>query len=205
MMKLKEKINPKYTALIVIDIQNDFASPNKRFFRAKRGGDLTLVDPMIDKLEKVIPVAKKAGVTVVYTQQIYDRNKLNDLQKEQYDLDGKLVTCDIATDGYKFYRLTPPDDSVFPKYNYNIFSNTDLVDKLKEKSIKTLVITGMDIIFCVETAIRNGYDLGYKIVVPTDMIAGNANSKIMNEKTLELIKKSYGVLTSSEELLHFWK
>jgi ureidoacrylate peracid hydrolase len=205
MMELKDKVDPKHTALVVIDIQNDFASPDKRFFRASRNGDLSLVDPMVDKLEKVIPVAEKAGVLVIYTKQIYDRSKLNDLQKEQYDLDGKLITCDISSDGYKFYRLKPPEDKVFPKYNFNIFSNKALTSLLAEKKIKTLVITGMDTIFCVETAIRNGYDLGYKIVVPMDMIAGNAKAKEMNERTLELVKKTYGVLTTSYELIELWK
>lgn len=133
MMDLKDKINPKYTALIVIDIQNDFASPEKKYFRANRGGDLSMVDPMIDKLEKVIPVAEKAGVLVIYPQQIYDRSKLNDLQKEQYDLDGKLVTCDIKTDGYKFYRINPPESKIYPKYNFNIFSNDDLINLLRER------------------------------------------------------------------------
>jgi nicotinamidase-related amidase len=205
MMPLKDKIKPQDTALVVIDIQNDFASPDKRFFRASRNGDLSLVDPMIDRLEKVITEAEKAGVLVIYTQQIYDQSKLSNLQKEQYDLDGKLITCDISTDGYKFYRLKPPNDLVFPKYNFNIFSNDALTSLLKKRSIKTLIITGMDIIFCVETAIRNGYDLGYKIVVPTDMIAGNANAKEMNDRTLELVKKTYGVLTTSDELIEIWK
>jgi ureidoacrylate peracid hydrolase len=204
MMPLKEKINPKDTALVVIDVQNDFASPDKRFFRASRNGDLSLVDPMVDKMEKVIPVAEKAGVLVIYTQQIYDRTKLNDLQKEQYDLDGKLITCDISSDGYEFYRLIPPEDKVFPKYNFNIFSNKALTSLLEERKIKTLVITGMDTIFCVETAIRNGYDLGYKIVIPTDMIAGNAKAKEMNERTLELVRKTYGALTTSTELIDIW-
>ncbi len=205
MIPLKEKINPKDTALVVIDVQNDFASPDKRFFRASRNGDLSLVDPMIDKMEKVIPEAEKAGVLVIYTQQIYDRSKLNDLQKEQYDLDGKLVTCDFSSNGYRFYRLNPPQDMVFPKYNFNIFSNKELVGLLEARRIKTLVISGMDTIFCVETAIRNGYDLGYKIVVPADMVAGNAKAKEMNDRTLDLVKKTYGVLTTSDELIKLWK
>src|SRR4030067_1321944 len=156
MQTLLEKVTPINTALIVIDIQNDFASPDTRFFRAGRGGDLSMVDPMVDKLERMIPIAERVGVSVFYTQQIYDRKKLNELQKEQYDLDGKLVTCDINTDGYKFYRIKPPKEKVYPKYNFNIFSNTDLLSALKIKNIKSLVLTGMDIIYCVETAIRNG-------------------------------------------------
>lgn len=62
----------------------------------------------------------------------------------------------------------------------------------------------MDIIFCVETAIRVGFDLGYKIVVPEDMVAGNARDKDANGRTFELIKKTYGVIVNSEDLLRVW-
>jgi nicotinamidase-related amidase len=203
-MDLKDKIRPEDTAIIVIDIQNDFASPDKKFFRASRNGDLSMVDPMIDKLEKIIPIAEKAGVLVIYTQQIYDRTKFNILQKEQYDLDGKLVTCDISSDGYKFYRINPPTNRVFPKYNFNIFSNRDLINLLKYHKIKTLVLAGMDIIYCVETAIRVGFDMGYKIVVSEDIVAGNAKYKDLNNKTFEIVRKTYGVLTNSEELRNIW-
>ncbi|MFA6392689.1 MAG: isochorismatase family cysteine hydrolase [Candidatus Paceibacterota bacterium] len=201
-MNLKEKIDPKYTVLLVIDIQNDFASPNG--LRAKKGGDLSLVEPLIEKLSKIIDITKKAGVLTLYTQQIYDRSKLNDLQKEQYDLDGRFVMADINTDGYKFYKINPPSNLVFPKYNYNAFSNPDLLKTLQDHNIKTLVITGMDTFYCVETAIRNGFDLGYKIVVPEDLVACNAKHIGLHNRTLELVKKSYGVLTSSLELGQIW-
>jgi ureidoacrylate peracid hydrolase len=204
MMEFREKIDPKHTAFVVIDIQNDFASPDSRFFRASRGGDLSLIDPMIDKLEETIPVAKKAGVDIIYTQQIYDPSKLNKLQIEQYELDGKLKTCSIDTDGYKFYRIDPPKKDVYVKYNYNIFSNGDLRKRLIIKNIKTLVITGMDIIFCVDTAVRNGFDLGYKIVVVEDMVAGNAKYIDWNKKTLDIIKYGYGMVVTSTELIEAW-
>lgn len=82
MMNLEEKINPVNTALIVIDIQNDMANPDPKYFRASRGGDFSLIDPMIDNLEKVIPVAERAGVFVAYSKQVYDPSKLNCLQRE---------------------------------------------------------------------------------------------------------------------------
>lgn len=201
-LDLKEKVSPKHTALLVIDIQNDFASPNGKL--AQKGRDLSQVEPMIDNLEKLINVAKHANVLTLYTMQIYDRNNLNELQKEQYDLDGKAITCDIDTDGYKFYRISPPESDTYVKYNFNAFSNRDLLTRLKENNIKTLVITGMDTIYCIETAIRNGYDLGYKIVVPKDLVAGNAKHQELNDKTLRLVEKSFGVLTTSEELINLW-
>lgn len=200
-MSLEKKLNPGHTALLIIDIQIDFASPEGLL--AKLGRDLSLVEPMINTLEKVIGVAKKAGVLTLFTQQIYDRNKLNDLQKEQYDLDGKLITCDVNTDGYKFYRINPSKDKVFIKHNFNCFSNLDLVKTLKNNGIKTLVITGMDTIFCVETAMRNAFDLGYKIVIPKDLVAGNAKRMALHNKTLEMAKQ-FGVVIKSDDLIKFW-
>lgn len=76
---------------------------------------------------------------------------------------------------------------------------------MQNRKIKTLVITGMDIIYCVESAIRNGFDLGYKIVVPEDMVAGNAKAKEFNERTLELVKKTFGVVVKSEDLVRIWQ
>src|SRR5690606_15232094 len=104
-MPLNQKIDPQHTALIVIDIQNDFCHPSGVL--GTLGRDMSAVDPIIDKLEQCIDLAQRHQVFTAYTQQIYDPQHLNDLQKEQYELDGKLVTCDVATTGYHLYRLQP--------------------------------------------------------------------------------------------------
>jgi ureidoacrylate peracid hydrolase len=201
-MNLTDKVNPLTTALVVIDIQNDFCS--SKGVLAKRGRDLSLMDPMIDTLEDFIETARNKNVLTLYTQQIFDRSHLNPLQLEQYDLDNKLVTCDISGDGYGFYRLNPPVDSVYVKYNFNAFSNPDFQRILEKRGIKTLVITGVDAQFCVETAIRNGFDLGYKIVVPSDLIATNAKKVEVMNRTLDLVRSTYGVVTTSIELESIW-
>lgn len=201
-MVLKEKINPKHTALLVIDIQNDFASPAGLLGR--NGRDLSMVEAMIDRLEETIKCAKAVGVPVFYAQQIYDRTKLTDLQKEQYDLDGRYITCDINTDGYKFYRINPPQEDVFIKYNYNIFSNPDFEKRFIKQGIKTLIITGMDTYWCVETAIRNAFDLGYRVVVPKDLVACNGRHLNLHERTLELTEKTFGVITTTAEIEIIW-
>ncbi len=200
-MPLNEKINPKHTCLLVIDIQVDFASP--KGLLGKKGRDLSEVAPLLENLEKTISTAKEKDVLTLYTQQIYDRENLTDLQKEQYDLDGKLVTCDFSTNGYKFYEIKPPQKDVYVKYNFNAFSNPDLVNRLNKESIKTMIITGMDTIYCVETAIRNAFDLGYKVVVPKDLVAGNAKNKDLAEKTLAMAGRM-GVTTTSDEIIRIW-
>jgi ureidoacrylate peracid hydrolase len=198
-MNLREKLNPAYTALIVIDIQNDFCSPSG--VMARMGKDVSVMDSLVEDIQSLTKTCESRGIPVFYTQQIYDRTKLNELQKEQYDLDGKLITCDIEGDGWKFYGLNPPESRIYQKYTYNIFSNDRLKRELEEAGIKTLIITGVSTQICVETAIRNGFDLGYKIVVPADLTATTSRDPTTKERTLNLVQKTYGVVSSLDEVV----
>ncbi len=198
-MKLKDKLQLQDTALIVIDIQNDFCAPDG--LMARLGKNMAAMDELVGRVQTLVDTCEKVGVPILYTQQVYDRTKLNTLQLEQYDLDGKMVTCDINTDGYQLYRLTPSDDQVFRKYTYNIFSNLNLVKALEDGGIKTLVIVGVSTQICVETAIRNGFDLGYKIVVPEDLVGTTSSDPATQERTLKLVRKTYGVVSSLEEVI----
>lgn len=198
-MDLQTKLNPTTTALLVIDLQNDFCSPSG--LMALMGKDVSGMDAMIERIKELANVCEETGIPTFYTQQIYDRTKLTNLQKEQYDLDGKMITCDIDGGGYKFYKLNPHVDQVFPKYTYNVFSNPDLSKELAVRGIKTLIITGVSTQICVETAIRNGFDIGYKIVVPDDLVATTSKDPDTQERTLRLVKKTYGVVVDSTEVI----
>ncbi|MBI4836578.1 MAG: cysteine hydrolase family protein [Candidatus Abawacabacteria bacterium] len=200
---LPDKLAPIHTALLVIDIQNDFCSPEGLL--AKRGRDLSRIEPMIDRLIPFIEIAKQNNILTLYTQQVYDWEKLNERQREQYTLDGRFVNCDIATDGPKFFRINPPREQVFIKYNLNAFSNPNLLETLETNHIKTLIITGVDSEFCIETAVRNAFDLGFKVVVPKDLIANNARKVHREERLLELVETWYGAVTTSEEITLLWQ
>jgi nicotinamidase-related amidase len=65
---------------------------------------------------------------------------------------------------------------------------------------KGKVIAGVSTQICVETAIRNGFDLGYKIVLPEDLVATTSNDPETQKRTLVLVQKTYGVVTNSREL-----
>lgn len=195
---LKDKLNPAHTALIVIDMQNDFCAPTGLL--ARMSDDVSGMSKMADDIQRLVDVCASGGIEAYYTQQIYDRSKLSDLQKEQYDLDGKRIICDVDSDGWHFYKFNPPVNKIYPKYNYNIFSNDQLKHDLEKAGIKTLIITGVSTQFCVETAIRNGFDLGYKIVVPEDLVATTSSDPETQDRTLRLVRKTYGVVSSLEEV-----
>ena len=105
-MKLKEKINPKDVAILVVDVQKDFADPEG--FLAKRGRDMTIINKVMELLPGFLKKAELKNILTLYTKQIYDPEKLNNLQKEQYDIDGKFISCRKDQEGSDFFSVTPP-------------------------------------------------------------------------------------------------
>jgi len=63
----------------------------------------------------------------------------------------------------------------------------------------------MDTYWCVETAIRNAFDLGYGVVVPDDLLACNGKHLDLHNRTLELVKRTFGVVTNSSEINSIWE
>jgi nicotinamidase-related amidase len=201
-MSLEEKLTPASTCLIIIDIQKDFAAPDG--FRGQNNGDLSMVEPMIKQIHRLIDAASQNKVVTLYTQQIYDPNKLNELQKEQYKLDGKLALCNPATGGHEFYQIQPPPELVIEKQTFNPFFNPKLQKLLELNQIKTLVIVGMDTHYCVEATVRHGFDQGYKIVIPKDAVANNAKHTKFHQNTLQLVESTFGTLTDTENVIRIW-
>ncbi|HTN70804.1 MAG TPA: cysteine hydrolase family protein, partial [Methylomirabilota bacterium] len=61
---LKERCNPKYAALVVVDVQNDFVSPDGS--AAKRGEDVSAAMAMVPNLMRLIDEGRRVGLTIVY-------------------------------------------------------------------------------------------------------------------------------------------
>jgi ureidoacrylate peracid hydrolase len=62
----------------------------------------------------------------------------------------------------------------------------------------------MDTYVCVETALRSAFDLGYKVVLPRDLVAANARHMNWHERTLEIVQKIYGPVVDSSEINQIW-
>ena len=66
---LTDKVGPRHTALIVIDVQNDFCAPGGMM--DKEGMDLSSVQEMAERLPPLISAARAAGVLVVFVRNVY--------------------------------------------------------------------------------------------------------------------------------------
>ena len=167
-------INPRETALIVVDMQNAYASPGGYLDLA--GFDIEGAAAVIEKIALTVEAARKAGVQVVFFQNGWDPDyveaggegspnwwKSNALKtmRERPELAGTLLakgTWDYAL----VDRLKPQTgDIVIEKPRYSAFYNTALDSMLRARGVKNLAFCGIATNVCVESTLRDGYHREY--------------------------------------------
>ncbi|WP_380181543.1 pyrimidine utilization protein B [Kalamiella sp. sgz302252] len=172
---------PEQTALIVVDMQNAYATAGGYLDLA--GFDVSATAPVIAKIATAVEAAREAGIQIIWFQNGWDEqyveaggpgspnwHKSNALKtmRNRPELAGKL----LAKGGWDYElveQLRPqPGDIVLPKPRYSGFFNTPLDSMLRSRGIRHLVFTGIATNVCVESTLRDGFFLEYFGVVLED-------------------------------------
>ncbi len=207
---LEEKVAPAHTALLVIDMQNDFCASGGLV--SKDGRDLSAAQNMARRLPALITAARQAGVLVIFARCVYtsEGNRyLSDVWLEQAARErrGGYTSIPVCADGswegdwYEDIRPAP-GDIVVSKHRYDAFQGTDLDLILRNHGIRTLVLTGVVTNVCVETTARAGFVRDYYIAVVEDGTAAYIPED--HEQTLRNIRRFFGVTPSIRELCEIW-
>jgi ureidoacrylate peracid hydrolase len=196
---LPELVNPAKTALLIVDVQNDFCHPEGS---AARGGcDISAPLAMIPRLQALIAAARAAGARVIFIQTIHEDATNSDAWLGRLKSDRK--NCLKDTWGAQFTDLDPlPDEPVVVKHRYSAFVNTRLDSILRTWKIETIVTTGVATNVCVESTARHGYMLDYHLVLASDCSA--AYDAELHDATLRNIGKHFGRVASAEEIIAAW-
>jgi ureidoacrylate peracid hydrolase len=200
---LKEKIDPKHTAVICVDMQKEFLDPKGKFARLQIPGKL--VSDVTNKIEKFLDAARNAGVLIIYTKEIDDPKFMSEAMWERLYRKGMELYCLSDSPAIEIIdQLAPkPGDEVIIKHRFSSFYETDLDMLLRSKKIKTLVMTGTQTNVCVDSTAKDGYFHGYHIVMVADCLF--TYDPIAHQKTLETIEEAFGVVSSFDEILGIWK
>src|SRR5215469_17729323 len=125
MRNLQQILEPSKTAVIVVDVQNDFCDPKGAL--GKRGINVAACADMIPPLQRLIDGAHACGATVIFIQTIHTRWTDSDTWIYRKEGEAQIDTCREGTWGAEFYRVAPTaDDPVVNKHRYNAFLNTRL-------------------------------------------------------------------------------
>ena len=161
-------------ALIVIDMQRDFAEPGG--FGASLGNDVSRITKIIPDVKRLIAGFRSAGLPVIHTMECH-RPDLSDLPPAKRDRGNpSLRIGDLGPMGRILIagepgtailpELTPIDgEIVIEKPGKGAFYATELGDILKSKGIKQLVFAGVTTEVCVQTTMREANDRGYECLL----------------------------------------
>lgn len=201
MDNLTEKINPAHTALIVVDMQNDFCAEGG-YLHQRFGRDMSGNAELAARIMNSVEIARQAGVMVVWIKANYEPKFLGPAMKASSDPD--QICCEGGSWGWDFFQVTPQDDEpVIEKHTYNGFFQTGLDDLLSSLGIKTLVMTGVATNVCVESTLREGFFKGYFIVLPEDLSA--ASSPEFHQGTVKNVQIYFGDTPTAAEINSIWQ
>lgn len=193
------KVQPETTALAVIDVQNDFCSDGGAL--AALGSDVSPCRIAAQRIADFLPRVRPLLRMVAFFRLEYDPPQMSAVQRERLLRDGRAVLCAPGSSGVGFFIEPGPTDKVFTKYRYSAFSNERFLDTLRSAPIETIAVTGVDTHICVENTVRHGYDLGYRMLVVSDLVATRKSELHRHEQSLQVAERYFGLAIDSVQLL----
>jgi ureidoacrylate peracid hydrolase len=205
------RVLPSETAVVVIDMQNAYASPGGYVDQA--GFDISGAAGTIGRIATVLETARKAGIQIVYLQNGWDPDyveaggpgspnwhKSNALKtmRARPELAGTLLARG-SWDYALVDALAPqPGDITLHKTRYSAFFNSQLDSVLRARGIRTIVFVGIATNVCVESTLRDGFHLEYFGVMLEDA-THHLGPPGMQAASVYNIEKFFGWVSSSAD------
>lgn len=211
-------IEQSKTAMIVVDMQNDFGSKGGMFDRA--GLDISMIQATVRPTSQVLVAARHAGIPIVYLKMGF-RPDLSDLgtsdspnrTRHLHFGVGQRTSAPDGTEGRILIRdtwntdivreLKPESgDIILYKNRFSGFFETELDDVLRRRGTKYLIVTGCTTSVCVESTVRDAMFRDYSCVLLEDCMGepiGNDLPRSNHEASLLTMQMLFGWVSNSDE------
>ncbi len=197
-------IDPAKTAMIVVDMQNDFVAEGAMLRSAQAAA-------MVPRLAETLAFCRVKGVKIIYTAHVHRKDGCDmGLYDDLYPPIADRLSLVDGTPGVDiFAALAPaPDEHVVKKHRYSGFFGTDLDIILREWGVDTVVVTGTTIENCCHATARDAMFRNYKVAFLSDatgtfdypdMGYGAMAAEDVHQATLRILAFSTAhVMTSAE-------
>jgi ureidoacrylate peracid hydrolase len=200
---LRARIAPASTALIAIDVQNDFCAKGGYFNTT--GADLSRIVSAAHRLVDFVEAARAASVLVVFVRSHYDPIYLSEAQNARRRRVGRLVPlCLQGSWGAEFFALKPVSgEPIVTKHRYDGFYNTDLELILRSNGIENVLMTGVATNTCVETTLRSAFVRDFEVTLVDD--CAGARTQRAHDGTLDNVRSGFGVVAGADEIEREWR
>jgi nicotinamidase-related amidase len=199
-------IAPNRTALVIIDMQVDFAAPEGVIGRM--GVDMSGLAPALAAAERLAGAARAAGTPVVFVGLFTSPDTDSPAWRERMarrggDPDVESDLCRAGQAGSDFYGPKPVDgELVIEKSRYSAFVGTDLEQRLRARGVDTLVLCGLTTECCVDCTARDAFHADFHVFVPVDACA--AYEVDIHEAALKIMGLNFAILTDTDAVADAW-
>lgn len=177
------------TAVLVIDIINDFVTGKFENERAKR---------IVPNIRELSDVARSSGKPVIYISDAHSK------EDEEFSIWGRHAVS--GTEGSEVVPELEPEerDHTLEKQEYSAFYDTGLESLLEDLDVNELVLTGVLTHICIQHTAADAFFRDYSIVVPKGCVDDISNEE--NESALDFVEENYGAeIVDFEELIERWE
>src|SRR6516165_6421447 len=182
-------IDPKTTAVVLIEYQNDFTTQGGVLHEAV--SEVMEKTDMLAHTREVVEAARGAGVTIMHAPITFTEG-YGELTNHPYGIlkgvvDGRaFVKGSWGAEITDELRPAAGDIVVEGKRGLDAFASTNLDFILRSKGITTIALGGFLTNCCVESTMRTGYEKGFDVITLKDCTA-----TLSEEEQKLAIEKNY--------------
>lgn len=205
--ELQAMIEPASTALLVVDVQNDFVDDRGRVGR--EGTELEALQAAIRQINRLVDGARRVGVPVVYVRTVHGPEVDTPPYQARYERRGMSpddTLCHTGTWGAELAAgLRPPraGETVIVKHGYDAFTAPELPALLRHLGTRAVIVTGVVANLCVRATTFSAFEYGYFPIVPQESTA--STDPQVARAALEDIATWYGETPSVDDVLASWQ
>lgn len=214
------EIDPRTTAIVVVDMQNDFGSRGGMFDRA--GIPIDDIEAIVGPIGRVLEAGRAAGMRVAFLKMQFAEDLSdagapdapNRVKHRRLGLGESSTAPDgrrgriLVEDTWNTDIVAPlrpvAGDIVVPKHRYSGFYETSLDDRLRESGVQTLIFTGATTSVCVESTLRDAFYRDYRCLLLEDCTAepiGGQHDRTNHDATLLVVETLFGWVSTSNDVL----
>jgi nicotinamidase-related amidase len=193
------KLDPKRTALIVVDMLKEFTTPNLT------PSWIPEATKQLPKIKDIIEICRKLGVQVIYTCYVFHptyidmnpafRDGVTPLDKfDDYDGPALFQKESIDPEIKPYYGK----DVVIAKPSYGAFTGTTLDYVLKNLKVETVIICGTMTNYCCGMTAREAHAHGYNVVFGSDI--NSTDDPSLQEAELKTLRRGFALVLNKDQI-----